>query len=102
MIRLFLLTGIVVFLFSGPGFADAPVLETGILINDGGGPINMDKHFVPISVDWNEDGAKDLLVGQYTNGHIHLFLNQGSDFNPVFTTSSLLLVGGSPITTTYG
>jgi len=95
-------TCLLLFQFADAGFADSPDLESGILIQDSGGPINMDYHFVPISVDWNDDGKKDLLVGQYTNGHINLFLNQGSDFNPLFTTGTLLQAGGSPITTSYG
>ncbi|MFH2000291.1 MAG: hypothetical protein ABIK28_11460, partial [Planctomycetota bacterium] len=67
-----------------------------------GGSIDVDLHLIPVCVDWNEDGAKDLLVGQYNNGYIHLFLNQGSDYNPVFTTSTLLEAGGVPIVTSYG
>ena len=101
-ILLFIATGMLLFQFSDTGLADSPDLESGALIQDSGGPINKDLHFVPVSVDWNEDGAKDLLVGQYTNGHINLFLNQGSDFNPVFTAGTLIEAGGVPITTSFG
>lgn len=90
------------FPFTGTSMADTPDLEAGVLIHDSGGPIDMDLHFVPISVDWNEDGAKDLLVGQYSYGYINLFLNQGSDFNPVFNSLTLLEEGGVPITTSFG
>lgn len=92
----------VLFGTSSTAVADPPVLDPGLTLNAGGGPIDHDIHFVPVSVDWNEDGAKDLLIGQYTNGHIHLLLNQGSDFDPVFATSVLVESAGSPITTTYG
>ena len=87
---------------SSTAVADPPVLDPGLTLNAGGGPIDHDIHCVPISVDWNEDGAKDLLIGQYTDGHINLFLNQGSDFDPVFTTSVLVESAGAPITSTYG
>ncbi len=89
-------------LFNGPAPGDAPELDTGVYVNDSGGPIDVDAHLIPCCVDWNEDGAKDLLIGQYTNGHIHLYLNQGSDFAPLFTSSSLLEAGGSPIVTSFG
>ena len=98
----FITTGLLLFQFGGTGLADSPELESGVLIEDSSGPIDMDLHFVPASVDWDEDGAKDLLVGQYTDGHINLFLNQGSDFKPVFTTSTLLESAGSPIITSFG
>lgn len=90
------------FQFNETGFADPPDLETGVVIQDSSGPINSDFHYVPLCVDWNEDGAKDLILGQYTDGHINLFLNQGSDLKPVFTTSTLLESAGNPIITSFG
>jgi hypothetical protein len=99
---IFIATWMLLFQLAGTGSAESPDLEAGVLIEDSSGPIDMDFHFVPAIVDWNEDGAKDLIIGQYTDGHIHLFLNQGSDFKPVFTTSTLLESAGSPITTTFG
>ena len=101
-VLLILATWMLLFQFTGTGLADPPDLETGVLVQDSTGPIDMDFHFVPTVVDWNEDGAKDLLVGQYTDGHINLFLNQGSDLNPVFTSFSLIEAAGVPITTSFG
>lgn len=86
----------------GTSVADAPDLAPGVKINDSGGPIDKDIHFVPISVDWNEDGAKDLIFGQYTDGHVNLYLNQGSDYKPTFSTGSLIQSGGTPIITSFG
>jgi len=86
----------------GSGQAQSPDLEAGVYIQDTGGPIDVDAHLIPTCVDWNEDGAKDLLVGQYSDGNINLYLNQGSDFDPLFTGSVFLESGGVPITTSYG
>jgi len=57
---------------------------------------------VPCVVDWNGDGAKDLLVGCFFDGNVHLFLNSGSNNAPVFTTSTMLQAGGSVISVAYG
>ena len=56
----------------------------------------------PTVADWNNDGAKDLIVGQFTSGYIWLFLNQGTNLNPVFNGGSKIESGGTPITTSYG
>ena len=53
-------------------------------------------------MDWNNDGKKDLLVGQYSNGNIWLFLNQGTDVQPAFGSGQKLQAGGANITTSYG
>ena len=52
--------------------------------------------------DWNNDGAKDLLVGEFTGGYVNLFLNQGTDLNPVFNGYSKVESGGVPISVSYG
>ena len=45
--------------------------------------------------------AKDLVVGQFTYGYIWLYLNQGTNLNPVFNGGSKIESNGSPITTSY-
>jgi len=37
--------------------------------------------------DWDGDGKKDLLVGDGA-GYVNLFLNEGTDLAPVFSTST--------------
>lgn len=71
-------------------------------IKDGGIDLKVDGVPVPTVVDWNNDGKKDLVVGQFIQGHIRLYLNQGSDLNPVFNGFSYIQSNGAPITTTYG
>ena len=91
-----------IFLNAGVLQAEEPELEAGVYIYDGSQPLGVDRHSTPTVVDWNNDGKKDLVVGQYGYGYIWLYLNQGTDRNPVFNGGSLIQSGGSPITTTYG
>jgi hypothetical protein len=44
-------------------------------------------------VDWNNDGKKDLLVGEQA-GYLRIYLNTGTDASPVFSGYSLVKVGG--------
>ena len=81
--------------------AEAPALEDGVLIQDGGGPLYVDGYSTVTTVDWNNDGKKDLLVGQYTNGYVWLYINVGTDSDPVFNGGVRVESGGFPITTPY-
>jgi hypothetical protein len=33
--------------------------------------------------DWNQDGKKDILVGVFSRGNIWLYLNEGTDAEPI-------------------
>lgn len=70
----------------------------GFKIAAGGKPIDVEiGHLVPDVVDWNNDGKKDLIVGQFKEGSIRLYLNEGTDAKPVFGDFSLLAAGEKPI-----
>jgi len=45
-------------------------------------------------VDWNNDGMKDLILGEY-NGNVRIYLNTNTDADPVFNGFTLLQMGGS-------
>jgi len=73
-----------------------PTFETGkkIKINDQYLKVGMTA--APCIVDWNEDGKDDLLVGCLNKNEglfnpycdrVELFLNSGSNSNPVFKSS---------------
>jgi len=47
-------------------------------------------------MDWNEDGLKDLIVGE-TNGQVRYYRNIGSVGSPVLTFDSYIQVAGSNI-----
>jgi hypothetical protein len=90
------------FLVKAPrSLAVAPTLETGVLIQDSGSSLVVQYCAVPRVVDWNNDGKKDLVIGQYTNGNVRLYLNQGTNTAPVFNGFTLIQSGGVPITTSF-
>lgn len=93
---------LLLFASSGTVRADAPDLESGVYILDGSLPLEVDRHSSPSVVDWNNDGAKDLVIGQFGYGYIQLYLNQGTDLNPVFNGGSYIYSGGSRIAANYG
>ncbi len=81
-----------------PVVAGESTLGKGVKLEAAGEPIDVEiGHLVPRACDWNNDGKKDLIVGQFRNGAIRLYLNQGTDESPVFGEFSLLQAGGKPI-----
>lgn len=96
-----ILVGSLIFLLGSPLLAEAPILEEGIKIQDGGSDLQVQYCSVPCVVDWNNDGMRDLLVGQFSYGWIWLFINQGTDLNPVFNGGSLVESNGSPISASW-
>jgi hypothetical protein len=93
----FIFIGLVFLLWANPLNSAEPVIKTGIYILDGSKPLAVDRHSTPTAVDWNNDGAKDLVVGQFGYGRIWLYLNQGTDLNPVFKGGSMIQSNGAPI-----
>jgi hypothetical protein len=82
-------------LFFGAGSnAAEPDLEAGVLIENGPFPLDVDYHSSPFAADWNNDGRKDLLCGEYY-GRVHLLINEGTDSQPVFSSSVFLLDGAA-------
>ena len=82
----------------GPAPEGEGGLSKGVMLEAGGEPIDIEiGHLVPRVCDWNNDGKKDLIVGQFRNGSISLYLNEGTDTAPVFGESSFLHAGGKPI-----
>jgi FG-GAP-like repeat len=69
----------------------------GELLQAASQALRVSSYAIPCVADWNGDGRKDLLVGYQTAGKIALYLNTGSDANPVFTTSVNLQAGGVDI-----
>ena len=73
--------------------ADAPGLHPGVAINDGANPIDVGDGAAPFVFDWNNDGKKDLVVGE-GDGHVRIYLNTNTDADPVFTSSVPIQDGG--------
>ncbi len=78
------------YLETGSGLTLADTLRASGVIIDVGYNAN------PDVVDWNGDGKKDILIGTET-GYVRLYLNRGTNSNPVFTTYTNIPSGGSPI-----
>jgi hypothetical protein len=69
------------------GYASAAPIErelgSGVKLEAAGKPIDVEVgHLVPCVADWNGDGRKDLIVGQFVGGKIALYLNEGTDKAP--------------------
>jgi hypothetical protein len=72
------------------------------LVNDAGVPIDVGYYGAPTMYDWNHDGAKDLILGQFDYGKIRLYLNLGPDTAPDFNGYTFFQSSGEDITLPYG
>ncbi len=72
-------------------------LTTGPKVPCAGVIIQVGTNAAPVCVDWDEDSDIDLLVGNET-GNIRLYLNDGGESVPVFSTYSTINSSGTPIT----
>ena len=69
------------------------------LKTNGGTYIKVGNSSNPHVNDWNEDGKKDLIIGTQdgATGYVRLYINIGTNSNPVFSTYSYIQSNGSPI-----
>lgn len=80
-----------------------PALGPGSRIVAGEEPIDISVgHLVPCVADWNSDGNRDLIVGQFSGGKIRLYLNQGSNKKPLLKDFEFLKAGGEEISLPAG
>ena len=78
-------------------------VKEGVRLEAGGEAIDVDiGHLVPCVTDWNGDGKKDLIVGQFSGGKIRLYLNKGTDSTPAFKDFKYLKAGGAEISLPSG
>lgn len=82
--------------------ADPPLFGPYQLIDCGSSRIDVGSHSSPMVADWNGDGLKDLLVGQFDNGMIRFYENVGSNELPVFESFEYLCADGQPILLPFG
>ena len=73
-----------------PGIPAQANLQYGAetCVQAGGIDINVGSYSVPTVVDWNEDGLKDLIVGEggtFNKGKVRIYPNVGSNEAPAFT-----------------
>ena len=74
-------------LYLNEGSNESPRYVTRTRLKAGGKEIKVRGPSAPCLLDWNEDGRRDLLVGD-GGGYLHLFLNGGSSAAPDYGSKS--------------
>lgn len=70
-------------------------LAPGFKIAANGKPIEAETgHAAPFMIDFDGDGRKDLVMGEFKEGRARVYLNVGTDKNPQFKDFSYLQAGG--------
>lgn len=67
-----------------------------------GDPIDVGSYAAPLMVDWNGDGLQDLIAGQFEDGRIRYYQNEGTNSSPVFTEFQYLRDGGNLLSVPSG
>jgi hypothetical protein len=94
---------LVYWIISPPLTVAVPNFSPGCYILSDEQPITGDNVYSsPEVADWNADGLKDLMVGVFFEGNIWLYLNEGTDSEPLFGEGTLLEADGTPISVGYG
>ena len=78
--------------------SEAPVIltkETDLVC--GVVTIDVGNNSAPVCVDWNEDGKRDLLIGNESPGNVRLYINESTNDDPVYNSYSLIQSSGTPI-----
>jgi hypothetical protein len=84
-------------------FADLPTFSDPFFVQANGIDLVVTASIPdPCVVDWDGDGLKDLVIGQFSLGKIRFYPNSGTNEVPVFTTYTFLQAGGVDITMAYG
>jgi hypothetical protein len=83
--------------YANKGSNTRPVFETPLFLTDNEGTdIRRDSYCAPCVVDYNEDYKKDLLLGS-GDGTLSLYLNKGTDRDPLFSPPLVVEVDGAPL-----
>lgn len=59
-------------------------------------------HSAPYVYDFDRDGTKDLLVGQFGSGKLRIYRNKGTNQRPDYDTVSWFEAGGKVATVPAG
>lgn len=84
-------------LFINVGLEESPAFAGGVDLQTVNGALDAGNSSAPAVLDYNGDGAKDLLVGN-ASGEVLVFLNQASDMAPLLAAPFVALqVGGAVV-----
>jgi len=84
-------------LAAGFALAAIPRFAEPVLVNDNGTPIDVGYYGAPQMFDWDRDGKKDLVVGQFTSGMVRFYPNVGENADPEFNGFSYIQADGQNI-----
>jgi hypothetical protein len=78
--------------------ADSGELLPPVPIPVDGRPLDVERegHAAPFVGDFDGDGVRDLLVGQYFEGRLRVYRNTGTNARPRFESYTWFEVGGQP------
>jgi len=81
---------------SAPTAEVARDLQLPVHIQAGDQPLDVqrDGHSAPFAGDFDGDGVRDLLVGQYEQGRLRIYRNLGTNAEPRFDAHTWLSAGG--------
>jgi hypothetical protein len=86
----------------GPA-GQSPELKPPVKLEAGGRPIDVEVgHAAPLWADFDGDGLKDLLVGQFGGGKLRIYKNVGTSAEPRFTDFQWFKAGGTTGTVPTG
>jgi len=94
--------------FAAGGQVRASLFDLGPeqLVQAGGVAVTVDGYSVPSYVDWNNDGRKDLIVGEGGSGgyvgRVRVYLNVGTSSNPQFSDFFYAQSQGQDLSHSYG
>ena len=81
-----------VFIYQNVGTNDKPVFLNRDILKVGEKNLNVGSNASPFVVDWDEDGKKDLIVGN-GNGNVFFYQNVGTNDKPVFLNREIIRKG---------
>jgi hypothetical protein len=85
------------------GIAATSELATPFRLEADGKPIDTDTgHASPFMVDFDGDGVRDLLVGQFSGGKLRIYRNLGSNTQPKFGPFAWFNAGGKEASVPFG
>ena len=81
-----------------------PELKPPVRIEANGSPIDTGGigYAAPFYADFDGDGTRDLLVGEFSRGRMRVFRNHGTDTKPVFKDHEFFQAGGAEGTVPSG